>query len=364
LIAELELERIKESWGTAVRKAVDRGVHISARVPTGYRQEKLERGKAGRLLRDEPAASVVAEVFRRRALGASYTDLAAYLDEQGVAPSGGGASWSVTGVRNLLKNAVYLGQARSGAVVNDQAHEPLVTRAEFDAAQSARTQLQPGRDGSVSSQALLGGLARCAGCGHTLKITGNTVKKTGQRYPVYYCTGRYGKGLCPSKASIRASYLDDYVEQRVLKALQAEDGLLAQAVQADAELEQAQRALDAAEHELSLYLQTDLIAVVGEEAFLSGVRARQATIDEARERIATLHSQSLISEQLTSGDLLQTWPELTTPEKRALMHGLLDRVLLRRAPGRGPNSVPVAERTQIVLRGNVLLDSGQDDLAA
>jgi site-specific DNA recombinase len=55
LIAELELERIKESWGTAVRKAVDRGVHISARVPTGYRQEKLQNGKAGRLVRDDPA---------------------------------------------------------------------------------------------------------------------------------------------------------------------------------------------------------------------------------------------------------------------------------------------------------------------
>jgi hypothetical protein len=236
-----------------------------------------------------------------------------------------------------------------------------VTRAEFDAAQSARTQLQPLR--SVSSQAMLGGLARRAGCGHTLKITGNTDKKTATRYPVYYCTGRSGKGLCPSKASIRASYLDEYVEQQVLQALQAEDGLLAHDVHADAELEDARRAREAAEHELSLYLQTDLIAVVGEEAFVNGVRARQATVDEARERVATLHSQS-INEQLTSGDLLQAWPELTTQEKRTLLHGLLDRVLLRRAPGRGPRAVPVAERTQIVLRGNVLLDSGQDDLAA
>jgi hypothetical protein len=68
LIAELELERIKENWTSAVTTAVGRGVHISARVPTGYRKDK----KSGRLLRDEPAASVVAEAFRQRATGVSW----------------------------------------------------------------------------------------------------------------------------------------------------------------------------------------------------------------------------------------------------------------------------------------------------
>src|SRR5262249_60003961 len=77
LIAELELERIKENWATAVSAAVKRGVHISAHVPTGYR-----RDEKGRLLRQEPAASVVAECFRRRALGASWTELAHLLEQR------------------------------------------------------------------------------------------------------------------------------------------------------------------------------------------------------------------------------------------------------------------------------------------
>src|SRR5213080_116230 len=38
LIAELELERIKENWQTAIREAVGRGVHVSSRPPTGYRR--------------------------------------------------------------------------------------------------------------------------------------------------------------------------------------------------------------------------------------------------------------------------------------------------------------------------------------
>src|SRR4051794_6186113 len=118
LIAELELERIKENWSAAVSQAVGRGVHISARTPTGYRREK-----DGRLHPEEPAASAVREVFRRRVLGASWADLARYLDEVGAGPPTGNPHWSKVGVSQLAKNPVYLGQARSGTVVNEDAHE-------------------------------------------------------------------------------------------------------------------------------------------------------------------------------------------------------------------------------------------------
>ena len=40
----------------------------------------------------------------------------------------------------------------------------------------------------------------------------NPSPKTGARYPTYYCVGRYAKGLCPARATIRASYLDAHVE--------------------------------------------------------------------------------------------------------------------------------------------------------
>jgi site-specific DNA recombinase len=360
LIAELELERIKGNWDAAVSEGIKRGVHISAHVPTGYVKNPKSGPNPGRLEPDPLVAPMVAEAFRMRATGTPYTKIAAFLEENGALPVSGNPNWSVSGVIGMLANPVYLGQARSGRAVNDHAHEPIVTRAEWDAVRATKS-LQPARDGSVASQAMLGGLVRCAGCDHTLKITGNLDAKAGKRYPVYYCSGRYAKGPCPARATIRASYLDRYVEEQVLAALRAEGGLLAQARQADAELEQAQRTLEAAEHELNLYLQTDLIAIVGQETFIAGVQARQARVDEARERVATLHSQTLITDELISGNLLEAWPQLTTPEKRTLMHGLLDRVVLTRAPARGREAVPVDSRTQIVLRGNVLLGPKPDD---
>jgi site-specific DNA recombinase len=351
LIAELELERIRENWASAVTEAVGRGIHISSRPPFGYR-----RGEGGRLVPQEPQAAAVRELFRRRALGASWTELARYLDQQGLGPPTGNPHWSRVGVSTLIKNPVYLGQARSGKIVNDNAHRPLVTRAEFGAAQSTTKALHAPHDGSLASKAMLGGLARCAGCGHTLKITGNNDKKTGQRYPVYYCTGRYASGLCPARTTVRASLLDRYVEEQVLRAIQAEDGLFAQAVRSSEAVEEAARSVTDAEHELDLFVTNPtLLTVLGETKFITGVESRQRALDEARQTLAQLQHQNALATELADGDLRAAWPTLTLHEKRRLMHGLLDQVTVRRAQGRGRDATPISRRTEIIMRGNELL---------
>jgi DNA invertase Pin-like site-specific DNA recombinase len=352
LIAELELERIKGGWVTAVSEAVGRGIHISAQPPTGYK-----RDEESRLLRNEPAASFVAEAFRKRATGASWAELARFLEEHEIYPPSGNKHWSKAGVAALIKNPAYLGQARSGKVVKEGAHEPLVTRAEFDAAQAVKKSLLKQQDGSVSSRAMLGGLARCAGCAHTLKITGNTDRKSGQRYPVYYCVGRYATGPCPARATVRASLLDHYVEEQVLWALQAEDGLLAQAVAASEQIEAAVRSVAEAEHELELFVNNPkLLSLLGEQKFVEGVEVRQGALDEAREALRQARSESALAEELGDGDLLRAWPSLTIQERRRLMHGLLERVVVTRADRRGRHARPVGERAQVVLRGGVVLE--------
>src|SRR4029453_266372 len=183
--------------------------------------------------------------------------------------------------------------------------------ADFDAAQATRTLLKA-RDGSIAGKALLGGLIRCAGCGHTLKIAGNSSKKTGERYPVYYCTGRYASGLCPARATIRASYVDDYVEEQVLAAMRAEGGPIATAVAASQEIEQAAQAVTGAEHELHPSIgNPKLLSLLGEQKFLEGVEVRQRGLDESRERMAELRSQSVLASALADGDLLAAAPTLS-----------------------------------------------------
>ena len=170
---------------------------------------------------------------------------------------------------------------------------------------------------------------------------------------MYYCVGRYAKGNCPARATIRASYLDSYVEQTVFDALTHKSGFLADAVEATDKLVEAQRALEQADHELTLYLETDLISTVGQEAFLAGVGARQTRIDETRALVDALRAETAFAEHLTTGDLLAAWPELSAPEKRPLLYGLLDRVVLHRDDKTRNKSLaqPLAARVEIMLRG-------------
>ena len=179
--------------------------------------------------------------------------------------------------------------------------------------------------------------------------------QTGERYPIYYCTGRYASGLCPSRATIRASILDGYVEEQVLAALASRRAACSpKPSMPPGDIDDAARAVDEAEHELDLYVTNPkLLTLLGETKFLEGAEARQHALDEARSELAELRTQSTLTDELADGDLLHAWPTLTTQEKRRLMHGLLDRVVVTRATGRGRHAEPVAERTDIILRGGI-----------
>lgn len=349
LIAELELERIKDNWDAAVSSAIKRGVYISARVPIGY-----AKNEDGHLHPEEPASSAIRKAFRLRALGTSYTKIAAFLDERGAIPEGS-SNWSTSGVISLLKNPVYLGQARSGSVVNDAAHEPLVTRAEFDAAQKVKSRFEA-RKGSPAAMAMLGGLARCSGCGHTLKIAGTAHKGSGKRYPTYYCAGRYATGLCPARATIVARLLDPYVEAQVLAALEADDGFLA----GRCTLRSRSRRRPGRSRKPSTSTSSSSSLPTPGSWALSGKRPsyrawRHASTRSTKPRgeLARIRSQSVLSEDLATGDLLEAWPALTIQEKRQLMHGLLDRVLVSRDANSRKKTLALqlSHRVQIVLKG-------------
>src|SRR5262249_16752704 len=157
---------------------------------------------------------------------------------------------------------------------------------------------------------------------------GNTDRKSGERYPIYYCTGRYASGPCPARATVRASLLDSLVENQILLALHAEGGFVAQAIAASEAVEAANRAVAEAEHELDLFVNNPkLLTLLGEQKFVEGVETRQRALDDSRQTLAQLRQQSNLADELGEGDLLAAWPTLTVQEKRRLMHGLLDRVV-------------------------------------
>ena len=189
-IAQAEREQKAEGFDKAKAEAVARGIWTSPVVPFGYRKN-AER----RLEPDPVEAPVRAEVTRRRGAGHSWHALAEYIREET------GRSFLPATIRQMVQSRTALGEARQGRHVNPAAHEPIVDRATWEAAQVS--QPKPAR--GIHGEALLGGLVRCAGCSRRASST----FRNGRRY--YSCRRYHAGGDCPEPASISAPLIEPYV---------------------------------------------------------------------------------------------------------------------------------------------------------
>jgi len=106
--AEEERTARKAGWRAAQERAIARGVHPT-KTPVGY-----QRTKAGTLVPDPDKAGLVLQAFQDRARGSSIQECADLL---GISSSG---------ARSMFKSQTYLGHARTGDMVNEAAHEPIV----------------------------------------------------------------------------------------------------------------------------------------------------------------------------------------------------------------------------------------------
>lgn len=333
-LAELELERVRESWTTARVYAARRGVHM-AKVPVGY-----DRGDDGRLVPNNDAPTI-AEAFRARGGGANWTQIARLLDERGVTPGARKAAghWATASVRTLLRNRVYLGEIRAGDVVNPRAHAPLVTLAEFEAAQAGR-----GTSVARSTEpALLAGLLRCASCRHVMKP-----KKSTAGGRVYRCSRDYSSGVCPAPATINASVVEPYAERLLLDRAAARTY---RPERLTAEAEEAERDVARHDAELRAWVTDEEIAgLMTRELYLEGLQARQQRLDDATARRRSLFAKA--ADNLPGPLILRDlWPTLSRTERRRVLGAAFDALVVR------PNGRrPVTERVVALSRGEAPAD--------
>jgi site-specific DNA recombinase len=339
-VAQWELATRRDGWEQAQASAVERGIHVASRTPTGYVKRKDKR-----LEPDPAAAAVIRELFRRRARGDGWTTLARFLDESGVRGPYGNGAWTPSATAKMIANRAYLGEARSGQHVNESAHAPLVSRAEFEAAQGDRTVASA----RIGDGLMLQGVARCAGCRYVLKP--DTMRgRNGERLGIYRCRGRHAAGRCPAPASIMARVLDPYIEEAFIAAL-GPTGPLAEAVASTKALDAAVAALEDAEAELAAYRdEPGIMTAIGKDRFLEGLEARAEVVRVAQAKLNEARQQNAMNghDATTPGALVEAWPTLTIAEKRALLTASLDAIFVRSAGGA---NVPVADRTLLLWRG-------------
>ena len=340
-LGELELARIRENWNAARRSAVSRGIHVSGRVPSGYR-----RGE-GRVLEPDPkAAPIVRELFERRAAGQSWTQLARFLEERGLVTPWGNENWTVASVRTIIANRVYLGEARAGSIVNAKAHQPLVSLAAWNAANTARG-VHPGRSGRGSG--LLSGLLRCAGCSYAMKpAMGHT--RHGKAFLEYRCKPDKAAGRCPAPAAVKATVIEPFVVERLFEFAREAKGRSVEPNGEDAELAQA---LAEAETELEAALDGRLSDALGgpqSDAFLRTVKKRHTAVEALRER--QRESESTRRRLDFEADLEGVWGNLALEDRRRLLHSVFDSVFVWRINNKGTGGkFPIAERAKLFLAG-------------
>jgi DNA invertase Pin-like site-specific DNA recombinase len=340
-LGELELARIRENWNAARKSAVARGIHVSGRVPTGYLRNE------DRVLEPDPrTAPAICELFERRAAGQSWTQLARFLEERGVVTPWGNENWTVASVGTIVRNRVYLGEARAGKIVNPEAHEPIVTVAEWNAANKARG-VHPGRSGRGTG--LLSGVLRCAGCSYAMKpAMGKT--RHGKPFLEYRCKPDKAAGRCPSPAAVKASVIEPFVVQRLFefaagatgRSETTDDptaGLVADLASAEAELEAA---LDGR--------LADALGGSESDAFLRTVEKRHAAVEALKEKLAEVEQRRAPVEVETN--LAEVWDDLTLEDRRRLLHSVFDSVFVWRTPDTGrKGKFPIADRARLFLAG-------------
>jgi site-specific DNA recombinase len=378
-LAQFELARIRESWKVAVGKAVmERGVHVSRHTPFGYTRKSDEPGR-GKLVPDPATSEIVKQLFLLRSDGWSWGQLCEWLDEQAVRPPSAENAddfvWTRGTVRGIIENPVYKGHAHARAgkhsdtrkidqrhrldFTNEKAHEPIVTVAEWEAAQTTDGGGH-GRDGTVSSRTLGRSILSCETCGHTLLVTGRTNRKTGEREPFYYCRRRFSDGICSTGNSIDAKKLDPFLEEQFVEGLRRRGDVRYERVQAEGDdLDTLAATLDEARDDYA-----DAIALgrserkrMGEERYQRLLAERERAVDGAADAYERATRKAKVAGYVMSGSLLSDWPKMDVLSKREIIRETLDNIVVVPANGkRGRGAPPVGDRVRLVWPDELKID--------
>jgi DNA invertase Pin-like site-specific DNA recombinase len=318
-----EREQHAERFDSRRRMATEAGIWQRRQTPRGY-----VKGDERRLVVDAATADEVRAAFRRARAGEPIVHIAT------------GLKMTPSGVRQLLRNRVYLGELSVGDYSNPTAHPAIIDAEEFNAVQARLDAgIRPPRSNEAKGPALLAGLVRCASCGHVMTRTSGK----GEGNYSYACPRNHSGDPCPGPAAIGASRLEAYVLPIATAQLER---IKATATTEDRTALLRQELSDARRKRQGL-LDTFDPDEIGADALASAVRKHSRAIEGLEEALqAELDRADALPTTYTGGQLFD---DLSPRERNVVLRGLLAAVVV--APcGRG-RRVPVAERSRVVAAG-------------
>lgn len=343
----IQLQIARQQWLTTAnrfdrnrKEAIAAGKHIG-KCPFGYRYTDptpKPREKAGvmdsRLLVDPDRAPIVMELFERKAAGATWLELARFMDE--AAPLPNGRQWSRQTVNGMIRNRTYLGEVRHGKHSLADAHEPIVPASLW-----RRAQNQPGRR-TPRGGYLLTGLVKCSGCGRNMRASSGGTKKPA----VYVCN--------TPECSLRyLTVVVAKIDAEVMAQVKARAGAFHLRAVNDDEYQTATQDVARLEDELLALVEIVVTNPKARAAHQARVSAKETELQAAEDRKAALDDARAASDgPILDPDALDT---LTATERQEFLRQMVDAVLVRRASGQGPASV-LADRIRVFFHGEAPAD--------
>lgn len=239
LVNEWYLEDLSDNIRTVLTDRRKKGMHIGAFALYGYQKDPAQKGH---LIIDEEAAEVVRKVFALYAGGMGRTNIARYLNEQGIPnpteykkrkglPYRGAAMkyasvWKYFSITDMLRNEMYIGNMVQGKyrnpsyksksskpvpreewIVVENTHDPIIDRDLWDKVQEMLSQrAKPMCTGETSIWA---NKVKCLYCGYGMRTAKN------REYRYLRCSSRYyDKITCPG-----GFISQRFLEEAVLKEL-------------------------------------------------------------------------------------------------------------------------------------------------
>lgn len=324
----LQLQMARQYWLATAKRfrmsqtdAVKAGKHVGP-TPLGYRR------KAGRLYVDPKFGPIVTEAYKIAAAQGIHAAVD-YLKANVPA-----RSWNTDHARRFLATRTYLGESRTGDLVNLEAHEALTDIDTWTAAQTAPRKRRSNGEYPLSH------IAECGKCGHGLVGALQTV---GERK---YRRMRCSNPACKGGTSVSA----DALEMHVRDELKAAFGNAEYRAQFSPNgLAEAAEKLDSASAEVVRYVEdTEIRKLIGDARWRAGMAARVDAENAARE----IHR--VLAEAAGQYATLPLAHELDDPAKfAAALRAVItvDRIIVR--PGRGVIGERVTFDKRNVVAGSV-----------
>ena len=280
-------------------------------IPFGYR-----RGDEGVPLRVEGEARAIAESFKMRSTGQTFTEIASWLNSRQF-ETRTGRPFTHFAVRDTLKNPFYAGQLRYRGQVLPGSHDAIVDTHLYERVQSLRV---PRRGAPTHRDYLLRGLARCATCGGLLWCN------LSRRGTTYY-RQQGGHRECSVGEKVAPCDVIDREVEQIIASLKLEEDwrdTIVQRVVALSERDRISTEGRSAEQRLKRLGRAYVDGLIADRAY-------QAETRQLKERIASLVVPE-VDIAMEAGALLEQvqdlWQEATLNERHDLLTGMLEAVYI------------------------------------